>query len=333
MFRVNLFRLMIVSVLFICSLFPAISQAAKFKVLVVMSYEEKLSWCENMKKGIETALGELSEIKYFYMNTMENFEGGARKAEEAYNLFQEFKPDGVIAADDNAQVLFVVPYLKDKVKTPVMFCGVNAEPEQYGYPASNVSGMLERLHMKESIAYAQQIVPSIKTVGYMVKAGPVAEAVLKQVKSESDTYPAISKGFKTPDTLKHAIEMAEELKKDCDLLFMTSMGGLTGNDGKPLTLKEATSELVKAFGKPTFTDVTDLIKHGVLCAVTIASYEQGETSAQMLLKAMQGTPISRLPVAKNKHGKAVINPTALKSLGIKPQPMVFQKAEVMKTEE
>jgi len=27
-------------------------------------------------------------------------------------------------ADDNAQSMFVLPYLKDKVKTPVMFCAV-----------------------------------------------------------------------------------------------------------------------------------------------------------------------------------------------------------------
>ena len=58
---------------------------------------------------------------------------GPKCAEEAYALFQQFQPDGVIAADDDAQAMFVAPFLKDKTDKPVMFNGVNTEPDPVSY--------------------------------------------------------------------------------------------------------------------------------------------------------------------------------------------------------
>jgi ABC-type uncharacterized transport system substrate-binding protein len=163
-------------------------EAASYKILVVMSYEEENPWCIQIKEGIDSVLAGSSDIKYFYMDTKENFKGGVRKAKEAYELYERFRPDGVITADDNAQSMFVLPYLKDKVKIPVMFCAVNEEPEKYGYPASNVSGILERTFISESIAFAKQLVPSINTVGFLAKDSPSGRAILKQVENESGTY-------------------------------------------------------------------------------------------------------------------------------------------------
>ncbi|NJL58824.1 MAG: hypothetical protein HC887_03415 [Desulfobacteraceae bacterium] len=189
--KATVYRLIVLAVFLTCGLCPAMAEEnKKFKVLVVFSYDDAYSWVADIREGIESVLKETADIRYAYLDTKRNFDQGAEKAKEAYAMYQEFKPDGVIAADDDAQTMFVVPYLKDKVKTPVMFNGVNAEPEKYGYPASNVSGVLERYHISQSIALAQQIVPSVKTVAFISKEGPLAQALSEQVKKESDTYSA-----------------------------------------------------------------------------------------------------------------------------------------------
>ncbi len=177
-----LFLMASIAVMCLLSHIPTI-EAASNKILVVMSYEEDNPWCMQIKEGIDSVLAGDSDIKYYYMDTKKNISGGVRKAEEAHEIYKQFQPDGVIAADDNAQSMFVLPYLKDKVTTPVMFCAVNAEPAEYGYPASNVSGILERDFIKESIAFAKQLVPSIKTVGFLVKDSPSGRAILKQVEN------------------------------------------------------------------------------------------------------------------------------------------------------
>ncbi len=198
-------------------------------------------------------------LRYFYMDTKKNPEGGEQKAKEAYALYPKFHPDGVITVDDNAQWMFVIPYLKDKVKTPVMFCGVNASPEKYGYPASNVSGILERYHIAESIALAKLLVPSIHTFGFISKDSPTAELLLTQIRSESDTCPAKFITARMPRTLDETVSMSEELRAQCDLLLLGALEGLPDKGGKPTTEKKSIPIVAKTFGKHLLALINDVL--------------------------------------------------------------------------
>ncbi len=333
MFRTVIFRVVIG--MLVCSVVMLTAQnvyADKFKVLVVMSYEEEFPWVGEMKKGIDSVLKEKSDITYFYMDTKKDLEGGPKKAEEAYALYQELQPDGVIVADDNAQSMFVVPYLKDKVQTPVMFCGVNSAPEKYGYPAKNVSGILERLHIYHSIYFAKQLDPSIETVGFLMKDSPSGQAVFEQVKSEANTYPAKLTDFKFPKTLNEAIAMTKELRETSDLLYLSSLQGITDDNAQPLTEEQVMPILIETFGKPTFSISEYHLTYGVLCAVVQRGQEQGESAARILQQALEGTPVADIPISTNRKGKTILNLTTLKSLGLKPGSKVLKGVKIVETQ-
>jgi ABC-type uncharacterized transport system substrate-binding protein len=313
-------------------LFCPAANSAPYKVLVVMSYDSAFSFVLEIKDGIESVLARSCKINYFYMDTKRNIAGGPQKAREAYALYRKLRPDGVIASDDNAQAFFVVPFLKDKVKTPVMFCGVNAEPEKYGYPASNVSGILERHHISQSLALAKQLIPSVKTFGYMANESPSGRAIFKHFQREKHTFPVKIVAAKFPKTLKEVKLMAGELKQICDVLFVPLMQGLKDEDGKALTDKQVIPVLAKAYGKPIIGGNRFNIKYGILCGIAKTGQEQGETAARMLLKAMEGTPISKIPITRNHHGRAMINVTVMKAFGIKPEPILLKGTELIETE-
>ena len=307
--------------------------ASSCKILVVMSYEKNNPWCKEIKEGINAVLSSRCDIKYFYMDTKINFKGGIQKAKEAYELYKRFRPDGVIAADDNAQSMFVLPYLKDKTKTPVMFCAVNEEPKKYGYPASNVSGVLERDFISESIAFAKQLVPSINTVGFLAKDSPSGRALLKQVESESHTYLVKFAGFKLVKTIKETLAVLAEYKKTCDALFITSTNGILDTDGTALDNEQVTKTVAKYYKKPLIGANDFHVRYGVLCAVVKSGDAQGRISAKMLLKAIKGTPIKHIPVTVNKYGKRMLNVTAMKDLGVRPKRRVLVGTELVKTSE
>ncbi len=330
--RKNLYCFMAAIMVCMCGLFPAAGHAARFKVLVVMSYEDTYPWVQEIKEGTDSVLIGEHEVRYFYMDTKGNLKGGPQKAEEAYALYKEFQPDGVIAADDNAQSMFVVKYLKDKVRTPVMFCGVNAEAEKYGYPASNVSGILERIHVAESVALAKQLIPSLKTFGFMIKKSPTGKAILKEIRSESDRYAAKFVASEEPNTLKEAVAMAKKLREQCDALFLSTLQGIPDENGRHPDDNEIIPIVLKAYSKPGITDAGYRVKYGILCAVQQSGREQGKTAAKMLLKAMQGTPVTEIPITRNYNGKRIINVTALKALGILPKGDFMIGAELVKTE-
>ena len=247
-----------------------------------MSYEQENPWCIQIKEGIDSVFAGNSDIKYFYMDTKKNIEGGVQKAKDAYELYKRFRPDGVIAADDNAQSMFILPYLKDKVKTPVMFCAVNEKPEKYGYPASNVSGILERDFIGESIAFAKQLVPSINTVGFLAKDSPSGRAIRNQIEIESDTYLAKFAGFKLVKTIKETLAVLEEYKKTCDALFVDATNGILDADGRSLDNQQVTKIIAKTYKKPLIGANNFHVRYGVLCAVVKSGNAQGRISAEML---------------------------------------------------
>ena len=311
-----------------------LAENGKKKILVVMSYEEPSvnPWCKEIKEGIDSLLANTSEITYFYMGTKKNLEGGPQKAEEAYSLYQKLQPDGVITVDDNAQKMFVLPYLlKNKVKTPVMFCGVNAEPEKYGYPAPNVSGILERGHIKESIAFVKQLVPSINSVGFLSKDSPSGKALLGQVEKESNTYIVKMSTFKLLKTVKEIVAVREELNEKSDVLFIDSIEGILDEKGNPLRNKEIIRILMKIYEKPIIGANQYHVEDGALCAVVKTGQEQGRTAAGMLLKALQGTPVSDIKITQNYQGRRVINVTTMKALGIKPKAIILVGAKLVRT--
>ncbi|HOP39944.1 MAG TPA: hypothetical protein PLI53_02765 [Geobacteraceae bacterium] len=177
----------------------------RYNVLVVMSYHESYQWENEIRDGIASVLSRLSELKYVYLDSKKNYPGAAAKASNFFELYKEIRPDGVIAVDDAAQSLFVVPYLKDKVATPVMFCGVNKQAEDYGYPAANVSGVLERIHMRETLAFLKQLVPSVKTFCAVLKADDTSRGILKQFQREAETYPVRFTASVTPRDYNEAL--------------------------------------------------------------------------------------------------------------------------------
>ncbi len=304
---------------------------ASCRVLVVMSYDDTYGWEKEVREGIETTLNGRCELTYSYMDTNRYSDAGPQKAEETYELYQQLQPDGVIAVDDNAQSMFVVPYLKDKVQTPVIFCGVNAEPEAYGYPAANVSGMLERLHIFETVLFAQQLVPNLKTFAMMQKETSSAEMIAKQIEQEQATYPAKFIGYYRPTTLADALKIAEDLKSHADVLFYETFDKISDENGQPMTDEQVVPLIAKAFGKPLIGNNAYHVKNGVLCAVTKLGQEQGSVAAEKLLQVIDGKPISDIRIERNKKGKRLINVTVLREFALKPKPAALQGAELVET--
>lgn len=316
------------SLFFLCQLSTASTD--QFKVLVVMSYEQDNPWCEEVKRGIDSVLSASSQLNYFYMDTKKNLEGGPQKAQEAKALLEQLQPDGIITVDDNAQAMFAVPFLKDKTSVPVMFSGVNAEAEKYGYPASNISGILERAHIQESLALTKQLYPSLDTFLVLIKDSPSGKAMEKQVNSESAAYLAKVDAIKM---IKSMEDLDREQLNRVDAILLIGVAGVIDENGSPLTYSEVLKKISAIFPKPIIGGNQHHVEAGALCAVAKTGHEQGATAAGMLLQAMQGTPVADIPVSRNYKGKRVINVSVMKALGLKPRPTVLIGAELIKTKE
>ena len=304
--------------------------AADFKVLVVMSYEEDNPWVREIREGIDGVLLPAAEITYFHMNTKANRDGGPARAEEASALFKSLQPNGVITADDDAVAMFILPYLKDKTATPVMFNGVNAAAEKYGFPNAHVSGVLERAHVRESLAFIKQILPSVRKACFMTADVPPGRALRSQVDAEKATYPISTSDFYLIRDNQQLEGLGKSLNANCDLLFVDSLEGILDRNGKTQTNKDVFPLIQRIFNKPILGANRYQVEQGALAAVVKTGQEQGERSAEMLLQAMRGKSVNSLPVTQNSRGQRVINVSALERMGIMPQPSVLRGAALVR---
>lgn len=306
--------------------------AAECSVLAVMGFQENFFRSEEIREGIEERLQGECDMHYAYLNALSDPDNIGVRAREAYALFQELQPDGVIATNDEAQAFFVVPYLKGKVDTPVVFCDINESPDTFGYPTEQITGILRRPPIGDTIVFAQQIVPEIATVGFLFAEEPTSEALAKQIQAEGGTYAATILDPAYVTTFDGAIAAAGALKDDCDALFIGPIGTLLADaDGNPIPMPALVTGIAQEFGKPTITIWDIVVRSGALCAVSDFGQEQGQVAADMLLQAMQGTPMADIPITQNQFGQRFLNKDTLKALGITPSRRVLVGAEIVET--
>ena len=130
------------------------------RMLLVHSYHQGYRWVDTITEGVQTAIkGTGMELDIFYMDAK-------RHTDEAWKIdagcrakkrVDEYHPDIILASDDDACQYFATFYLNTPM--PVVFTGVDADPSKYGFPAVNVTGVIERPHFKESLALARQLRP------------------------------------------------------------------------------------------------------------------------------------------------------------------------------
>lgn len=292
------------------------------KVLVVHSYHKDSGNVVKIQEGLEsTVKGVL--WKTFFLNTKKNPEDGAVKAKEAYDLYLQFKPDVVVTVDDNAQALFVLPYLKDKVETPVVFCGVNDSADKYGYPTAQITGVLEKKHYREGINFALLIEPSLKKLAVLYKDTPSNKANIDQLKREMESYSVKITSYVAIGSTAELLTNLKDLEGKVDGLIVLNLAGISTEEGKKIETEEAIAIVADQWPKMTIGTSEREIAAGLLCGVIKRNIEQGYLAGDMLNMIFAGKKVADIKMKDNCNGWRFININTARKVGVELKPMVL----------
>ena len=307
------------------------------KVFILHSYHAQFQWAVDINSVIEPALKrEGVDYRIFYMDTKRNPSEASKKAaaRKAKALIAQYKPQVVIAADDNAQAYVVTDYAE---KSPIqfVFCGVNASPEEYGYPARNVTGILERPYLPQTLGVLKTLVPGIQRIAVVSDASLSSSMIFKQLKvslaaapdSEIDVLSYAQPPNRT--TWQLVIErLDQDPHVDAILipLYHTVQEKGARQSMSPRSVLEWTMALTR---KPIVGLWPHFIRNGGLLAVTVDPLEHGAVAAEMTLDILSGMPAERIPMVVNKEGSVMINLTHFKHLAFDPRVEIDQLADVL----
>lgn len=283
------------------------AQAGK-KVFWVSSYSADYEHDVDKRSGIMEALkGSGVELTAFYMDTKsdDSTRYGERMGERAYELVQWLKPDVVIASDDNAQKYLVVPHLKNTA-LPVVFMAVNWDASIYGFPASNVTGMVEVELVRELVARMRRFARGDR-VGYI---GGNVETERKIV----DIY---NQRFFAGKMTNYLVTSMEEFEREyrraqteVDMLMVSSYTGIRDWDA------DRARKFILANGRIPSGTPNRFMEQFVAFVVAKSMEEHGVYAGQTALTILGGKPPGSIPLCENTRMLLSLNVHVAKSAGI-----------------
>lgn len=292
--------------------FPAI--AAK-RVLYVDSYHQGYPWSD----GITAAIQEVMEdqdvtLRIMRMDTKRNTSDTYKKkaALQVKDMIESFRPHVVIASDDNASKFVIMPYYKD-ARLPFVFCGVNYTAEAYGFPYSNVTGMVE-------LPPAIKLVYSLKHFARITKVGYLAADTLTERKDGSFTKRDVREDFveRYVKTFSQWKDEFSRLQDEVDMLIIGNNGGIKGwDDEEARRYAEENTRIVTGC-------LLDWLAPLAFLGATRSAAEQGRYAANTAVKILNGTSPADIPIRGNVEANIIINMRMAKKLN-KKIPKSFLK--------
>lgn len=278
------------------------------KILWIDSYHEGYAWTAGIERGIRQALaGSGVELRIERMNTKWIVEEKCRKqaALKAKTVVEAFRPDVVIASDDNAAKYLVVPYLKD-TDLPVVFCGINWDASPYGFPCRNVTGMLEIEPVVALVRHLRRYAEGNR-LGYL-SADTASERKVVRVYNQhffnGQMKSYLAKNFN--DFKKLFLQAQQEV----DMVYIANHSDMPGWD--PLQVEEF---LLQNVAKPTGSRLA-YMERFVTFTVAKVPEEQGTWAARAALRILDGVEPGDIPVASNEQASLTLNLKMAKAAGI-----------------
>lgn len=285
---------------------PLQAHAAK-RILFVDSYHNGYAYSDGIRKGVESILdGQDVELKIHFMDTKRNKDEAFIKkaAIDAKAVIAAFAPDIVITAADNAANYLIRSYYK-KSSLPFIFCGVKFSADEYGFPTSNITGILE-VPPSVKLVYCLKYFKRIQKIGYLASDTETDRKVGLYL--SRDTREDIMERYvKKYSQWKTAYN---QMQKEVDVLVLGNNAGIEGwdsNDAKTFALTN--SNIPVGCMLPWMADYAFI-------AVTPTPIEQGRYAAETAMEVLNGRRISTIPIKKNEEVLIIINNKISKKLGI-----------------
>jgi ABC-type uncharacterized transport system substrate-binding protein len=291
------------------------SANAEKRILYIDSYHEGFAWSDGITEAIQKTLrGHDVNLKIHRMDTKRNPDEKykIRAAEIAKSVIDNYRPDIVIASDDNASKYLIMPHYKND-SLPFLFCGVNYSADAYGFPYSNVTGMIEVAPVIKLI-YSLKHFTRVETVGYL------AQDTLTERKDGAYAKRDIREEFieRYVKTFKEWKREYIKLQDEVDVLIVGNNGGIKGWN------KDEARRFVENNTRIASGCLLDwLTPYAFLGATRLAS-EQGKYVASTALKIFKGAPVDGIPIVRNTQADIIINMRIAKKLGLKV-PKSFRK--------
>lgn len=329
--RVNFSWLIMVLFLVLLSVFFLVVNINKPRILVLHSYSLDFSWVPDINIGLNRILEKYPyKIRWYYMDTKRHPD---KKFKEKSGItvrkeIKRWKPDIIIAVDDNAQEYVGKYYINDS-DISIVFTGVNKTEADYGYDrADNATGMLERINYQAVKDIMVQILPPGKRrIVHISDSSPTSTGIHKEIESFDWAPLNFTKSIQC-ETYAEWQEAIRAADQEADFILFTHYHTIRESVDSPKTMvpQKVMDWTMANSDLPGVSFWGFYVEDGGMMAVALSPYEQGEVVARMAVDIIEnGTRPKDIPVETSRLFVMYMRESEIrKKMGALDLPLVYE---------
>ena len=312
----------------------ASEKSQPLRILHVMSFHSPYRWTDGQLAGFKQGLGADVRVEYRVLqmdaNRNKTPQVKEEKGAEARAIIESWRPDLVYTSDDDAARYVIQPHIN--TNTPMVFSGVNKNPEDYGFNnAKNVTGVLEREHFVETVHLLQNIAPGIRRLAIISDDGPQFTPMLQRIQDNRGRIPGVQ--ITATDIVRNYADFQKKVlsyQDQADAILLLGIFTLRDEKGVSVPYPEVLRWMAENSKLPDCSFWIDRIFHGTLTAMTVSEHAQGFAAGQLARAILiEKRPPASLPMKPTTKGHPAISLARARQLGLKIKSTQLLTAEVI----
>lgn len=275
-------------------------QSKRPEVLVLLSYHQGHSWEDQILSGInewrDNSAPEMKPILHTEWLDTKRYPGIEQRKRISTYLAEKYNNkqfDLILTIDDNA--LDIVSRQSNiSHKTPIVFSGVNGSPGAIIGDLPEVTGILERFDLTQTLRTALLLHSGTRNLIFITPQDEVGKNMRKDIDTVMSLQPAgqTVEHWITPD-LSKIHERLINASRD-SLVFV--LGAIPAkNDSPPLEPEETVALIHSLTNLPVYSDLDTAVGKGAVGGYMNSGLETGRLQAVIAKKILDGKLASQTP--------------------------------------
>ena len=288
------------------------------------SYHAEYTWTRNQHAGFVAALAHdlpQQNITYFaeYLDTKRNEYNPEYETFFADYLeykFRGYHPDVIYATDDNALTFLL--HFRDRLfpQIPVVFSGINNLELEAQLDPQTFMGVYERKDVVGNVKLALALDPLLKTIYFVGDGSSSHDLIARFVAEEmARNFPDLPFAFVADKTVSGLRRKLAD--KGEGTVILTTLGGLLGPDGAPVSIPLAIQTLAESGKFKILSMGNNYLTNGVIGGSVVDGFVQGQGAAHALATKVLGSKtVSVIDESNANYAHYIFQYPALKQWNI-----------------
>lgn len=270
-------------------------------ILILHSYSPDYRWTQNITSGLEAVLTNYSEtalnVHYDFLDTKTYYSDDYLDLMyRALKIKYSNKHYDVVIACDDTAFLFVKNHYNDLFPgSSIVFCGVNYYEPSYIEGLPEVTGVVEKFDVSDTLELALSLHPGTKTVFVVNDRTPAGIANLKNFDLSAPQFESRVNieysDYRLP--IESILSQVSSYATN-SIIFMMSL--LEDGTGRTFTLEESTRMIRENVRAPLYGVWDFYLGAGIIGGKLMTGYLQGKTAAELAIRILEGEKASGIPV-------------------------------------